>query len=272
MRQPKISFQPASPPNASARRPRHKKAAAFTLTVAALVCISDPHAAHAVDWYTGAAAAPKDNWIVAVDSSVTVTSTGSQFVDLGVTSAIDGTLNDSGIRARVEGLAGHYAYNSTSDGSRINGFQQEGSFLAGYEWIGKNARLSGFAGLDVRNNSLSSTDPNDSVVGTTAGLKSVLEFYLKPTTSTFFSAYGSYTTNEHAYYTRAKTGYAIADDVYVGPEFSFLGNDFFSQWRMGGHLTGWRVGNFQLAIAGGYLYDRMQKSGAYSTIDMRVGF
>jgi len=229
--------------------------------------------ARAVDWYTGATnSQPGDDWIVAVDSSVTVTSTGSEFADLGMTSAINGTLNQSGVRARVDGLAGQYSYNSSSTGSRIDGLQEEGSLLAGYEWVGQSARLAGYLGLDVRNNSLSAVDPNNSVVGTTAGLKSVLEFYLKPTASTFFSAYGSYTTSENAFFTRFKTGYAIANDVYVGPEASFLGNDFFDQWRVGAHLTGLRFGGFQLAVSGGYLYDRVQKGGAYTSVDLRVGF
>jgi hypothetical protein len=226
-----------------------------------------------VDWYTGVSTpAAGDDWIVAVDSSMTVTSTGSEFADLGMTSAINGTLNASGVRARVEGLAGEYSYNEGLTGSRVNGLQEEGALLAGYEWVGRDARLGGYLGLDVRNNSLSAVDPTNPVVGTTAGLKSVLEFYLKPTASTFLSAYGSYTTNENAYYTRIKTGYAIASEVYVGPEVSYLGNDFFNQWRVGAHLTGFRLGGLQLAVSGGYLYDRMQKGGAYTSVDVRVGF
>lgn len=228
--------------------------------------------AHAADWYTGAAApAAKDDWIVSLDASTTVTSTGSVFANAGGTAALNGTLRESGARVRVEALAGTYEYRAAS-GAKVQGDQVEGAALAGYEWIWREAKLAGYVGLAVRNTALSIADPNNQVAGSSFGLKTAVDFYARPTDKTMVSAYGSFTTNDKAYFTRLKAGYRIGDGLYVGPEVAFLGNDFYNQMRFGVHLTGLQLGPIQASISAGYQYDREQKGGAYGAVDVRAQF
>lgn len=228
--------------------------------------------AQAADWYTGASAAKaQDDWIVSLDASTTVTSNSSIFVGAGGTAAIDGTLGESGVRAKVEALAGTYAYR-TDAGAKVQGEQVEGAALLGYEWIWREAKLAGYVGLAVRNTSLSIADPTNPVVGVSYGLKTAVDFYMRPTQKTMVSAYGSFTSNDNAYFTRLKAGYRIGDGVYLGPEVAFLGNDFYNQWRVGAHLTGLQLGPVQASISAGYQYDREQKAGAYGAVDVRAQF
>jgi cellulose biosynthesis protein BcsS len=229
--------------------------------------------ARATDWYTGANPPPPDeSWIVTVDPSVSITSNSSRFEGVTVTMAATDTLKESGARIRLEGLEGVYDYKASATQARVQGHQVEGSLLAGYEWIWRNATLSGYVGLNVRDNRLSVYDPQNKVVGTAVGVKSVLEFYANPTDDTMVSAYGSYATDHRAYYTRFKVGLSLFDRTFVGPEAMFLGDDFFSQWRVGAHVTGFRLGALQFGLSGGYVRDRVQKGGAYTTIDVRAAF
>ncbi|NEU11890.1 cellulose biosynthesis protein BcsS [Methylobacterium sp. BTF04] len=245
---------------------------AFLMSVAVLsVGIADT--ASAADWYTGAEPVVlEENWTTAVDASVAVTSNSSAFGSVTGTMATEGTLLESGPRIRVEGVAGTYSYPGRDVGKRVTGYQQEGALSGGYEWIWRDAALAGFIGFNVRSNQLSIVDPGNPVVGTGVGAKVAANFYARPTENTMFSAYGSYSTQFNAYYARVRLGYMVADGVYVGPEALFLGDNFFNQYRIGGHVTGFSFGPIKMAVGVGYVKDRIQGSGYYSTVEARTAF
>ena len=64
----------------------------------------------------------------------------------------------------------------------------------------------------------------------------------------------------------------IRDRVYVGPEAIFMGDDFFQQWRVGGHVTGATFGMLSLGASAGILVDKVRGTGMYGIVDARVGF
>lgn len=231
-----------------------------------------PKGAVAADWYTGAVANPSADWLVAVDSSVTVTSTGSAFASTSGTFAVDGNLAQSGARVRVEGLGGRYEYKLSSNRVTVVGEQAEGSVLAGYEWIEANRAVSAYLGVSARDNSISVPDPTNAIVGTKVGVKVAVSGYAEPTRDTMVFGYASYSSAYNAFYGRAKFGYDIGGRVFVGPEVAALGDDAYRQWRAGLHVTGLKAGVFQLSASGGYLRDERQGSGAYVTLDARAQF
>jgi Cellulose biosynthesis protein BcsS len=240
-------------------------AAAFQLLVL------QSSAANAADWYTGAAPAkPNDNWIVAVDASASATSTGSQFAAISATIAPLGALNVSGARLRVEGLAGTYLFPSSVPGQQTKGQQVEGGLLGGYEWVTPRSAFAAFGGVSVRDSQFSNNAPGHAANGTMVGFKGVAEYFGRPTDLTMLSAYGSYSTNYNAYYTRFRWGVKPVGQFYVGPEVSALGDDFFREWRFGAHLTGMQIGPFQFGVSGGYLLDKAGKGGGYGTLDARA--
>lgn len=240
--------------------------------LAALVAAPSARAADA-GWYTGATVpAADENWVVSIDSSVSVTSNASVFGDVSGTLAVGGARQESGARIRVEGLAGTYSYDDAGSGTRVTGRQEEGSALAGYELVWRDAALAGYIGVNVRNNTLSIFDPHNPVVGTEIGVKGAAEFYVRPSEHTTVTGYASYSTAHNAYYGRLRAGYALFGQTTIGPEVTVLGDDFFSQYRIGAHLSGLQVGLVQVGLAAGYLNDRVQKSGLYTTVDVRAGF
>ena len=226
--------------------------------------------AGAADWYTGVEPTPGD-WIVAVDASATASTTGSYFAGVTVTGAAAGKLSESGPRVRVEGIGGQYRYRAAA-GNTVIGDQVDGAALAGYEWVSKDSAVAGYLGVNVRNTTLSSAGVDMRSDGATVGFKGVLEAYVKPTSRTVLQAYGSYSTAYNAYYGRVRGGVSVFDLGYAGPEVAVMGDDLFTQFRVGAHFSGIQLGPLQFGISGGYQRDQTGKEGAYASLDMRAGF
>lgn len=239
---------------------------------AAFVVCTAAAPARSADWYTGAETSRSDDdWIVAVDSALTVSSQGSAFAYLAVTGAPMGDLAQSGARVRVEGSFGRHGEIGPG-GVAVDRDQTEGAALIGYEQVWQNATLGGFIGLNARSDDNAARLPGSTAGDVVAGVKAALQFYAKPTENTMVQAYGSYATSRNAYYGRVSGGYMLTPGTYVGPEIAVLGDDLFSQWRVGAHVTGMQLGSVQLGLSAGYLHDRVQKGGVYTTASIRAGF
>lgn len=250
--------------------------------------------AFAADWYTGAPTmeappppvAPLPT--VTIDASVDGTSRNSIAGALIGKIAPFGSVAESGPRLRVSAVIGKYGYD-TSDlityvpvgaafipasvgYGRVQGTLEEGSFMAGYEVVTSGGGVAAYVGPDVMNHSLSPFDPGNPVQGTRVGAKVGVEAFARPTDSTMLALIAYYSTVDNSYYTRLKFGVELADYVYVGPEALALGDDYFSQGRVGAHLTGLRFGQLQLGVSSGYLRDRVRGSGVYGILDTHIAF
>jgi hypothetical protein len=232
-----------------------------------------PLTAQAADWYTGERTqeiVAKKN--VAIDTAATVDTNGSLYgTVIGTIAPFDG-LDQDGFRLRLGGVVGRYSYVGSNGIGRVNGTQSDGSFLVGYEWVIRAATIAVYVGADVENNKLSINDPNNSSAGTHVGAKVAADFYFNPTPYSMAAGTISYSTSNNAYYSRFKLGLAVIEQLYAGPEMLFLGDNFFSQWRFGAHLTGLRLGAMQFGLSGGYLSDKVRGHGGYGILDARLTF
>jgi cellulose biosynthesis protein BcsS len=140
---------------------------------------------------------PPNEWIVAIDASTTLTTNRSQFAYAAGTIAIDGTLQHSGFRLKLEGLGGNYGYNQA--GTTAEGKQFEGAALAGYQSVWNNATIAFYVGLNIRDNTIPSANSTNAETGTAVGFKTAFDAYLRPTDLTMLSAYASYSTAYDAY-------------------------------------------------------------------------
>lgn len=243
--------------------------------------------ASAQDWYTGhnknlqppaisqnSYQAPgEENWIVAVDASLSGTSRLSSFGDLSATFAALGNLTETGTRFRVEGLRGNYAYiPDTTPRQVIRAQQNAGTASFGYQWMSRDTTLAVYMGAIIQSVSLSVPDTNNGVVGNRVGMKVSAEAYTHPNSQTMAFAYGSYSSLNSSYYTRLKYGWAIGEHTYIGPEISALGDAQSRQLRLGAHVTGLRFASMQLGLSGGFMNDRALGNGVYGILDARLGF
>jgi hypothetical protein len=249
-------------------------ASAFLSLLVPLAAGAAASGARAADWYTGAprpaaASAPS----VALDLSLSATTQNSMHGAVIGTIAPFGDFERSGMRTRLSSILGGYEYIATTAGvGRVTGSQVGGSFLAGYEWVARTATVAVWGGVDVMNTRLDKADPLNETQGMAVGFKAGVDFYVNPTPYTMISGNLSFSTANAAYFTRFKAGMAIAQGVYVGPELLMLGDNFYSQIRVGAHVTGFRIGPVQFGLAGGLVQDAVRGGGAYATFDTRVAF
>jgi len=232
--------------------------------------------AQAADWYTGvptdgppAPKAPR----AAIDIAIDATSQRALSGALIGTIAPFSPMDRSGMRLRLGGLAGTYVYSSGDPFlGEVHGTIIGGAFLVGYEWVFKRATVALYAGGEFVNTSLSPNDPNNTAKGGSGGVKIAADFFVTPTDETMLAGVLSYSTNFNSYYGRLKFGFAFAERIYAGPEVVVLGDNFFQQWRLGGHVSGLRFGALQFGAAVGFLNDRVRGGGVYGTLDTRVTF
>ena len=215
--------------------------------------------------------APAPKFGVAVDVAATADTKDSTVLTVIGTIAPFTDFGQSGLRLKVGGVIGKYAYTNSSLG-RINGTQEDGSFMIGYEWVSAKASFGIYGGADFNNNKLDKYDANNKSVGQATGAKIAIDFNYRPTNYTMFSGVASFSSAHNAYYARLKGGYAIAPGTYIGPEAIFMGDDFYKQWRIGGHVTGASFGILQLGASAGILNDSARGTGLYGILDARVGF
>ncbi|MBN9080358.1 MAG: cellulose biosynthesis protein BcsS [Rhizobiales bacterium] len=231
--------------------------------------------AQAQEWYTGAARTPQNDTrpSVAIDLSLTGSSQDSKTGTLIGTIAPFSKLEETGLRLRLSGLLGSYNYISTTAGvGRVQGTQASGSLLVGYEWVTRTATFAGYIGAEINNNNLDKVDIQNKSAGMAGGLKVSADFYANPTDYTMVSGVFSFSTAHMSYYARLKAGIAIVDRIFVGPEVLFLGDNFYSQWRAGAHVSGLRFGALQFGLSGGYVSDRVRGTGFYGILDARITF
>ena len=257
-------------------------------------------AAYATDWYTGAPGEPApraasigaggaDGWSagysgqsysaqtapkfgVAIDAAVTADTKDSRFATLIGTIAPFSGFEQSGARLRLSGVLGQYSYIGGNGVGRVKGTQRDGSFMVGYEWVSERLTVAVYGGVNISDNQLDKVDPLNGSSGRAMGAKIASDFYYRPNAFVMMSGVGSFSSAHSAYYARLKGGYAIARNVFVGPELIVLGDNFFSQWRIGGHITGAKFGPLQVGASAGLLVDKVRGTGLYGILDARLAF
>lgn len=244
-----------------------------TALIAGAVLSGTP--AHGADWYTGAPdkAGSIAPFGAAIDVSVAATNKGAGHLSLIGTVSPFTSMKESGIRIRLNGMTGSYDYVSSAPGvGKVTGRENAGGIAAGYEIRSGDTSFAVYGGIEFSRRTLSKADPLNTVVGNAIGFKTAVDFYTKPTSYTMASANFTYSTSNNSYYARLKGGIAMTNDIYVGPEVLFLGDNFYRQWRVGAHVSGVKMGKLQFGVSGGYVKDRRAGSGIYGILDSRLVF
>ena len=181
-------------------------------------------------------------------------------------------LDTSGLRVYLVGELGTYRY-PTQPGF-IRGVYESGSALAGYALEGDFYSINLLAGLDAINHTLSDVDVTNKVQGTEFGLKMRGDAWVNPTPITLTYGEAEYSTAFQTFYTKAKYGYDFTGGrgIFFGPEVAILGDERFTQWRVGAHVTQMKFGKVELDVSAGYAHDSIVGEGAYGTFELSTNF
>lgn len=230
---------------------------------------------------------------VEVDSNASVGSFGSFYGDFSVTVSPFAPYYESGFKLRFSASDTHYSYPGDLAKTFISkGNDVETDFLLGYGFQFNRWSLMLLAGPSVV---WSHQMPGDSLFPSTdmtkVGAKTAVSVYATPTDQTMLYAQAGVNSVNNIYYTQARFGGALWPSIYVGPEVSLMGRvavggvqpmaDQFSpnsfditiqQWKVGGFISGLKVGPMMLGISAGFLNDLQQGNGAYVSTSARTTF
>jgi outer membrane immunogenic protein len=181
-------------------------------------------------------------------------------------------IDTSGLRALIEAGGGAYKYYGT--GITYHGVSETGSALAGYGFEGNNYSITLMAGVNAENDTLSSPDPTNAVVGTQFGGMVRGEAWYNPTPQTLVYTEDQFSSAFHTFYTEGKLGYDITNGnhIFVGPALGYLGNERFTQFRAGAHVTQIEFNKIEVDLSGGYANDSVVGPGVFGKIEVSTNF
>ena len=160
--------------------------------------------------------------------------------------------------------AGLYRYHSGR--KQITGFQTMGAALPGWRWHWPGLEVTVFAGLDVQDHRFLPDDRGNRLRGTLVGVRGGVDLWYEPLRDGMLTASASLSTVGSSYWTRAAAGWRFGDMIWLGPEFLACGDDRYSQLRVGGHLTSFRLSSYEFSLGAGWVTDNDGRSGTYGRL------
>jgi hypothetical protein len=200
----------------------------------------------------------------------------SSFGYAGAVAPMNGNMTSDGFLARLSGGYGGYSY-QTLPGVRQAATEEIADAMLGYQIYIGGMRLSGYGGIEMQNQE--NADQSAAIRGGTVGAKGQIEVY-SPIGDKFFGfAMGNLSSNYRSYFTFAKVGYRITDDLSFGPEGMAQGNTAYDQTSLGGGFSYRFYKDTELQLSGGYLWDLRNRgiagsddSGLYGKVGISTRF
>jgi hypothetical protein len=173
-------------------------------------------------------------------------------------------LNNDGFITRLFVSDGVERYDTGS--KRFNTTIVRAAPLAGWRFKQGDFEIKVFAGPELENRILTPDVPAAKFRGTRLGARVATELWWEPMPELMLTSAFSASTNATSHSARAAAGWRVFDQFWTGPEISASSDEFSQQYRIGAHLTGFRLAPFEWSVAVGYLTDSYHRSGVYGRI------
>ncbi|MBX9709991.1 MAG: cellulose biosynthesis protein BcsS [Xanthobacteraceae bacterium] len=236
--------------------------AAGTLTCGMNLAMAD-QVADADNWSTGASGAAAEKYLYFSGFDLW-RSGGTAY---GGMLWSPGGLNNDGFTLKLLLAGGTYLYRSGM--GDIRGRYLLGSVMPGWRIKRGDLEIKVFGGLDLQHHETSPDDPGNRLRGDHAGARFNAEVWWEPIpaklmVSTSFTG----STAGDNYGVRAATGWRVIDQFWAGPEVETSGDQVYRQYRVGAHVTSYKIGDFEWAVGAGYVEDNSQRSGLYGRFSL----
>lgn len=178
-----------------------------------------------------------------------------------------GGLNNDGFTLKALLAGGTYLYQAGIND--IRGKYLLGSVMPGWRFKRGDFEIKIFAGLDLQHHETSPDDPGNRLRGNHAGARLNAEIWWEPMPAEMMVAASfSGSTIGDNYGVRLATGWRVLNDFWAGPETEASGDQVYRQYRVGAHLTSYKMGDFEWALSAGYVEDNSHRSGLYGRINL----
>jgi hypothetical protein len=173
-------------------------------------------------------------------------------------------LNNDGFIARL--LVSRSVERYDAGQKRFNTSIVRASPLAGWRFKQNDFEIKVFAGPELENRVLTPDVAAARFRGTQLGARVAAELWWEPMPELMLTSAFSASLNATSHSARAAAGWRMFEQFWAGPEISASGDAFSQQYRIGAHLTGFRLAAFEWSAAAGYVQDSFHRSGVYGRI------
>jgi hypothetical protein len=229
-------------------------------------------AAFVVCWF-GLAAGP--GWAADDDEVRTILFSGRDIWRNGIFASggllfAPGGIEQDGYLFKLVLSGGVYRYTTANfDLGDVIGAEMTAQILPGFRVKRGNLEAKFFMGPDFEHHRLWPNDPANSLQGYAFGLRVAAEFWYEPSPTTMAALEASLSTIATNHFARVAYGWRVLDDqFYLGPEFAFIGADGYRHVRLGAHMTGLKIDNYEWSAAGGLARDSEGRSSPYARLGL----
>jgi hypothetical protein len=177
-----------------------------------------------------------------------------------------GGLNQDGFTLKLLLAEGSYRYFAGTTNVRGTGLLA--ALMPGWRIKRGDLEIKLFAGLDLQNHRLSPNDPGNSLRGNHAGLRVAADLWWEPTATLMLASSISGSTIGNSFGIRGAAGWRVMDRFWAGPEIETSGDEVYRQYRVGAHLTSFKLAAFEWALGAGYVEDNAGRSGLYGRLSL----
>lgn len=175
-------------------------------------------------------------------------------------------LNQDGFTLKLLLASGTYRYLAGT--TNIRGTGLLASLMPGWRIKRGNFEAKIFAGLDLQNHRLSPDDPGNGLRGNRAGLRVGADLWWEPTATLMLASSISGSTIGTTFGVRAAAGWRVMDRFWAGPELETSGDEVYRQYRIGAHITSFKLAAFEWSLGAGYVEDNSHRSGLYGRLSL----
>jgi hypothetical protein len=191
----------------------------------------------------------------------------STFGHGGMVWAPFGDLDHSGWRLRAGANGGTFRYLAGS--TEITGKLLAAEILPGFQWIGRDIGVTGYAGPTIQDQSTDPYDPGKPRQGTRFGAKALVEGWVRAGDAVIFNASASYATAAETYCVRLAATIDITTRLSLEPEVSAFGEPDYDQQRYGLQI-GYRPSrSVQIKVGGGWAIEP-DDDGPYAAVQVKI--
>jgi hypothetical protein len=158
---------------------------------------------------------------------------------------------------------GIYTYPSGGLRTDVRVTQLSGSVLPGWRMNDNNAFVGFYVGPIVQDYKLSPYDPKSLLRGFYTGAQMSVDAWYQPSELSMIALDGTVASIALIGSARAATGWRVFDSFFAGPEAQALWCIDYHEWRLGAHITAFRLSGFEWTAAAGAAIDSFNRLGPY---------
>ncbi len=183
-----------------------------------------------------------------------------------------GGLDVDGFTLKLLLAGGGYTYPSGGLHTDVDGTLVSASVLPGWRGISDGITIALYAGPIVQNYRLSPFDPGSLLHGFYSGAQIAGDVWYQPTPASMVAINGSVASIAAIGTMRAAVGWRFDQPFFVGPEAQALWCIDYQQWRLGAHVTGFRLNGFEWSASAGLAVESFGRAGPYLRLGVNTRF